>query len=228
LLSFLSILELLNYLPVSKHWNAWIKRAWRPPHGRFLCLEQFWARLGAPGTDSTPFVSLLSQMDGVEHISLAYCSGLTDAIAEQLFDVLAGTAERAGRVTSLNLFYCYQLSEKTICGLADRFPGLQDLNIGRVPKVTLSALEVLGSKLKHLRKLNLICNLNLNEDAMALFDIDVKFSALIELDIQDTSMALQKYVDELKNTRPGLTIKGPEIVRTDPTKKQKAANSPTS
>jgi len=208
-LSFMSLLEQMNYLTVSKRWNNAIRTTWKDEQ-RTLCLEQFWAQLGLAHTDK--IVNIVRTMGHLTKLSVAYCSNLSDVSLIQILTILA-QKQKEGSLISLNLFYCHSVTDVSAKYLVDHFPNLTELNLGRCQLLTEKAVELVG-KLKYLKRLTLSSNPNLSEETFMLLDDGTSFPALTELDVQCSGKRpLAKYVDEIKVTRPSLKIVGPDLIR---------------
>lgn len=217
--SFLTPIEGINYRRVCKRWRDLIDTTWRVKC-RYLCLEQFWAYLGHPSVDPNAVAQFVARFKSVTSLCLNYCWMLTDSVLQTICEPLAGE-----NVRSLSLFYCGQLTESAVQWIVHKFPKLTELNLGRCHKlIGDSAMRTLN-RLPELRKLNL-CGASasrLTEETFMILDDETAFPALEELDIQDSSKELQKYVDELRESgrRPHLRIKGPQVIREKkPTRKE--------
>jgi hypothetical protein len=222
-LSFLSLCEQANYLTVSKRWNAAMRTAWREDL-HTLCLEQLWCSFGPK--DAEKVLALMRNFGHINKLSVAYCSHVTDAMLVQMLNSLL-PKQKEWPLTSLNVFYCNHVADSFVKYLSDNFPALTELNLGRLPQLTTKAFDYLA-KLPNLRKLNMVSN-SVTEDTFMMFDDGSSFPALVELDVQNAGKKdLQKYVDELKATRPKLKIVGPEPVRFEVMRKSQKKPQSTS
>ena len=137
---------------MSKSWNALVDEAFYSTITH-LDLGQFWASIGTSDVDISYFVKLVSRCHHVKKLSLAFCTHLSD---QSFFTIFQALPQQKARVTSLNLFYCYNLTRSGIKHVVEFFPVLEELNLGRCMKISNESfmlLQQLG-ELKHLSLVN--------------------------------------------------------------------------
>jgi len=215
-LSFTSILEHLYLMRVNRHWRLMIHRSWRNSwrHARgTLFLDQFWCRLGV--LDSDIFYRMFSRMDRIEHLSLGFCCHLNDNLLRHIWHHLIQRQREHGLpLRSLNLFYCYRLSDQVLAEIPSAFPSLTELNLGRCTNLTDRTIRLIAA-MPNLKKFNLASIPAVDEHTFMVFDDPHAFPALQLWDIQNTNNDLAKYVVELQHHRPGLKVIGPRLERVE-------------
>jgi len=212
--SFLSVIELMYTQQVNHIWCSHVGNA-RSVHIHKLHLGQFWSRIGV--IDVSYFSQLCSSFKAVEELNLGYCHFITGDTLSRVVSAIPSYQ----RIEKLNLFYCYQLTDEQIIALLPLFPQLTDLNIGRCIKLTDKCIRAVSSQLPHLRSLTLSSLPLLTEETLMLFDDTSLFPSIGYLNLVSAGKYSVIEVDEVRNSRPGVKIVGPEEIHRIPDKNGK-------
>eukprot|EP00823_Brevimastigomonas_motovehiculus_P004460 TRINITY_DN294_c2_g1_i1.p1 TRINITY_DN294_c2_g1~~TRINITY_DN294_c2_g1_i1.p1 ORF type:complete len:328 (+),score=51.89 TRINITY_DN294_c2_g1_i1:73-1056(+) len=208
ILSYLTILDLLAVQRVSKVWKHLVEECLQNYFFQ-LDMSPFWSALGIADKQSN-FVSLFSRFHCAQHISFAFCHLLTDATLLPLLRTLTKSSMNKQRVVSINLYYCYQLTEAVVAELPELFPNLEEINLGRCTGAVIERSLAPLRSLKNLKKLHLQ-NIPALKDSW-LSPVDHFSTKFAFLDIQFCSSVTEQCLDEVKIAHQSLKIIGPEPV----------------
>ena len=168
-----------------------------------LNLGQFWSRLGV--LDGRHFAQLVQRYRSVTDLNLSYCHFLTGTMLQQLVQALP----QCERLERLSLFYCYSLTDDAVIALLPSLPALTDLNVGRCIHLTDRTTRSLYA-LPNLRSLTLTSLPKLSEESLMLFDDPNFLHSLHTLVLVNVGKFSAVEVDELRGSRQGWKVIGPE------------------
>ncbi len=110
---------------------------------------------------ASPTKSPIQNFQSPFFLDLSVKPGLSE---ENLHQQLKGNGPTL--TCSINLSGCYNVTDKTIEIIAEKFSDLTHLNLSDCPKITDEALNRIGEQLEDLQTLNLIRCTNLSEEAI--------------------------------------------------------------
>jgi len=192
ILSFLTPVELMFVQSVCRSWYMHVRTARQSLIPR-LHLGQFWSRIGVLPTEY--FTNLAQQFGNVTELNCGYCNFMS---GPTFFQILTAVP-RYERLTKINLYYCYNLTDDDIDKLLHEYhlPNLRELNIGRCPKLSDRSVRLLAAECPNLQYLNLVHNPNVGEETFMLFDDLTKFPSLTLLNLMHASRIRMDEVEEL-------------------------------
>jgi len=164
-----------------------------------LDLAQFWSIVGDDFI--LEITTLIKRFPIVTDISFAYCNNVGDETLKKFMEALKQDPKT---IKKLDLFYNNRLTDKAILWICERFPNIEDLNIGRCMSVTDRALDKVAS-LKNLKKLS-ISSTELGLDSLMFLEENKCLERLKELNIKGCKKITKKRFDVCVRGHQRLTV----------------------
>jgi hypothetical protein len=191
-LSYMTTVELLLVPAVCHAWSRHTSTA-RAALIHRLHFGQFWSRIGVIGQPER-FARIASGFEALVELNLACCNFMPGST----FELILHAIPNFSRLTKINLFYSYQLTDDDVTRLItpEALPQLRELHLGRVRKLTDRSTRALA-EMPNLTYLNMVHNRNITEETLMLFDDPTKFPALQIFNMTHCTGIKQEEVEEL-------------------------------
>lgn len=204
--SFLTLFEWVECRTLSKiyHEKVCLKAL-----ERFKCLDlsQFWAVLGDENALLKPAVlqPIVAGMTSIQSINVSYCNSIKDSDLVQWLRLVP--VEVRPNITSLNLYYCQQLSNASVLNVLRMFPNLIKLNLGSCTQLTDACIPFIVKFSPGLKQLVLSNNFSLTNEIL----VDLGCHPSLELvDLRRVRSIDNASIEEQKLATPQITILGPD------------------